>query len=63
MSAALEREDHEHALELLLAEIAAAADGRRERLPGLTVGLFADLGHEHPLTVRYRRQLAARLSL
>jgi putative thioredoxin len=59
--AALKREDHERALELLLAEIGAAEDGRRERLLGLTVGLFADLGHEHPLTVRYRRQLAAKL--
>jgi putative thioredoxin len=59
--AALEQGDHERALELLLAEVGAAGDGNRERLLGLTVGLFADLGHEHPLTVRYRRQLAARL--
>ncbi|HEU0246648.1 MAG TPA: tetratricopeptide repeat protein [Gaiellaceae bacterium] len=59
--AALEQGDHERALELLLAEIAASEDGRRERLLRLTVGLFADLGHEHPLTVRYRRQLAAQL--
>ena len=27
----------------------------------LTVGLFGDLGHEHPTTVRYRRRLAASL--
>ena len=27
----------------------------------LTVGLFGDLGDEHPLTMRYRRQLAASL--
>jgi thioredoxin len=59
--AALEQEDHERALELLLAEIAASQDGRRERLLQLTVALFADLGHEHPLTLRYRRQLAAQL--
>jgi putative thioredoxin len=59
--AALEREDHERALELLLAEIRAAGNGRREQLVRLTVGLFADLGHEHPLTARYRRQLAATL--
>jgi len=25
------------------------------------VGLFGDLGHEHPVTVRYRRRLAASL--
>jgi putative thioredoxin len=59
--AALEQEDHERALKLLLAEIAASQDGRRERLLQLTVALFADLGHEHPLTLRYRRQLAAQL--
>jgi thioredoxin len=59
--AALEQEDNERALELLLAEIAATEDGRRERLVHLTVGLFADLGPEHPLTHRYRRQLAAQL--
>jgi thioredoxin len=59
--AALERDDHEGALELLLAEIADTEDARREHLLGLTIGLFADLGHEHPLTMRYRRQLAAQL--
>jgi len=59
--AALEQGDHERALELLLAEIGAAKDGRREQLLRLTVGLFADLGHEHPLTLRYRRRLAATL--
>jgi putative thioredoxin len=58
---ALEQGDGARALELLLAEIAAAEDGRRERLLRLTVALFADLGHEHPLTLRYRRQLAAQL--
>jgi thioredoxin-like negative regulator of GroEL len=49
------------ALELLPAQVTAAEDGRRERLLGLTVGLFAELGHEHPLTHRYRRRLAAQL--
>ena len=59
--AALEQDDHERALELLLEAIAAAGGERRERLLGLTVGLFGELGHEHPLTMRYRRQLAASL--
>jgi putative thioredoxin len=59
--AALEQQDNERALELLLAEIGAAEDGQRERLLQLTVGLFADLGPQHPLTLRYRRQLAAQL--
>src|SRR6266498_2149948 len=49
------------ALELLLEEISAADGERRERLLALTVALFGDLGHEHPLTMRYRRQLAATL--
>ena len=59
--AALERGDHERALELLLEEIGATVGERRERLSGLTVGLFGDLGSEHPLTLRYRRRLAATL--
>ncbi len=58
---ALEQDEHERALELLLEEISAADGERRERLLALTVALFGDLGHEHPLTMRYRRQLAATL--
>jgi thioredoxin len=58
---ALEQDEHERALELLSEEISAADGERRERLLALTVALFGDLGHEHPLTVRYRRQLAATL--
>jgi putative thioredoxin len=56
---ALEQEEHEHALELLLEEISAAVGERRERLLNLAVALFGELGQEHPLTMRYRRQLAA----
>jgi len=58
---ALEQDEHERALELLLEAISAAEGERRERLIDLTVGLFGDLGHEHPLTMRYRRRLAASL--
>ena len=58
---ALEQDEHERALDLLLAAIGAAEGDRRERLIDLTVGLFGDLGNEHPLTMRYRRQLAASL--
>jgi thioredoxin len=58
---ALEQDEHERALELLLDAISAAKGDRRERLIDVTVGLFGDLGHEHPLTMRYRRQLAASL--
>jgi thioredoxin len=56
---ALEQDEHERALDL---EAISRAEGEsRERLINLTVGLFGDLGHEHPLTMRYERQLAATL--
>ncbi len=58
---ALEREEHERALELLVAEISAAEGERRKRLLDPTIALFGELGNEHPLTLRYRRQLAAGL--
>jgi putative thioredoxin len=58
---ALEQDDHERAFELLLEAINAAEGSERERLTALTVGLFGELGHEHPLTMRYRRLLAASL--
>ena len=58
---ALEQDEHERALELLIEAIIAADGARRERLIALTVGLFGDLGHEHPVTVHYRRRLAASL--
>jgi len=59
--AALEQDEHERAFELLLEEINRAEGERQERLLNLTVALFGDLGHEHPVTMRYRRQLAASL--
>jgi putative thioredoxin len=59
--AALEQNEHERAFELLLEAIVASEGEERERLITLTVGLFGELGHEHPLTMRYRRQLAASL--
>ena len=58
---ALEQDEHERAFELLLEAISVAEGERRERLITLTVGLFGELGHEHPLTMRYRRRLAASL--
>ena len=58
---ALEQGDQERAFELLLEAILAAEEDERERLINLTVGLFGELGHEHPLTMRYRRRLAASL--
>jgi putative thioredoxin len=53
--------DAERALSLLLAEVEANTDGRRDDLRRLMVALFGELGHEHPVAVRYRRALAAAL--
>ena len=60
--AALEADDHERALELLLAEVREEPDAeRRDELRRLMVALFDELGPEHPLSTRFRRQLAAAL--
>ena len=61
IQAALDLGDHERAFELLLHEVATAAPDRREAIRRLMVALFAELGAEHPLTVRYRRRLARTL--
>jgi putative thioredoxin len=58
---ALETRQHEAAFELLLDRLAGADADERERIRGLMVALFGDLGQEHPLTVRYRRRLATAL--
>jgi thioredoxin len=58
---ALERGDHERALELLLAEVRATEGARRDDVRSMMVALFADLGLEHPLSMRFRRELAAAL--
>jgi putative thioredoxin len=59
--AALEAGDDERTLELLVAAVVDAEGAERQRLLELTVGLFRDLGDEHPLTMRYRRRLSAAL--
>jgi putative thioredoxin len=61
VAAAVEAGDHERALELILEEIDTAAPERRNRLRDLAVLLFGDLGPEHPVTLRYRRRVAAAL--
>jgi putative thioredoxin len=58
---ALDADDRERALELLLEAVAGAEAERRERIRALMVALFGELGHEHPVTVRYRRRLASAL--
>ena len=59
--AALERQDHERALSLLLEQVRTVEADERERIRELMVALFEELGHEHALTVRFRRQLATAL--
>jgi putative thioredoxin len=59
--AALESGDTEQALDLVLAEIAAASAERKERLRELALAVFHDLGHDDPVTVAYRRRLATAL--
>jgi putative thioredoxin len=59
--AALEQDDHERALELLLDQVRSAAPDRRDELRRYMVALFAELGQEHPLSARFRRQLASAL--
>jgi len=59
---ALEQGDHERALTRLLEETEATDDStRRELLRRALVALFAELGHENPLVVEYRRRLARAL--
>jgi thioredoxin-like negative regulator of GroEL len=59
--AAIAAGELEPALELLLERLAGAGESERERIRRLAVALFADLGTEHPLALRYRRRLATAL--
>ena len=58
---ALRAGEDERPLDLLVEAVVAAQGEARERLLRLTVSLFRELGDEHPLTMRYRRRLAASL--
>jgi putative thioredoxin len=59
--AALEADEPEKALDLILDEIAEASPDRREWLRELALAVFHDLGHDDPVTVAYRRRLATAL--
>ena len=50
--------DYERVLEWLLDEAVEADRERRDRIRGVMVAVFGELGHEHPLAQRYRRRLA-----
>jgi putative thioredoxin len=58
---ALDAGDHEAALELLLGAIPGAPAEQRDLLRRIALAVFEELGPEHPLTLAYRRQLAALL--
>jgi len=55
--AALDEVDHERALELLLGRL----DDDRERVRGLMVALFKELGPEHTVAAAYRKKLSTAL--
>jgi thioredoxin len=59
--AALENEDPQQALDLILDAIPGSPPEQRERLRDLAVAVFEHLGHEDPVTVAYRRRLASAL--
>jgi len=58
---ALEEGDHERALQLMLDEVVGGDPAHRDRIRTIMVTLFGELGHEEPVTVRYRRRLASAL--
>jgi putative thioredoxin len=58
---ALEADEPERALDLLLGEIPDALPDRRERLREIALAIFHDLGHDDPVTIAYRRRLATAL--
>jgi putative thioredoxin len=61
LAGALREDDYERAFELLLSRLEDADPERRDEVRRVMVELFSELGHEHPLTVRYRRRLASAL--
>ena len=59
--AALEEDDPERALDLVLEQIPDASQERRDWLRELALAVFHDLGDEDPVTTTYRRRLASAL--
>ena len=57
LKALLDAGDYERAFELLLGRVGDDPEGTRQTL----VALFGELGHEHPLSMQYRRRLATAL--
>jgi putative thioredoxin len=61
VTAALREQDHERALELLLAEIERSEGDERDEIRRMMVALFTGLGQDHPLSSTFRRRLATAL--
>lgn len=58
---ALDAGDHERGLAHLESALGVAQDGTRDLIRQVMVGVFAELGADHPLAREYRRKLAAAL--
>jgi putative thioredoxin len=58
---ALEADDREKALDLILDEIPDASPERRDFLREIAVAIFDHIGHDDPVTTTYRRRLASAL--
>ena len=59
--AAIAAGDPERGLQLLLEGVRGSSGDSRDALRKVMVGVFADLGQDHPLALRYRRELASAL--
>jgi len=59
--AALERDDCEAALELVVGAVPEATGEQRTRLRDIAVAIFEHLGQEDPVAAAYRKRLAAAL--
>jgi len=61
--AALDQDDHERALDLLIAALGSngSADGARDEIRRVVVGILDELGVDHPLARESRRRLASAL--
>jgi len=59
--AAIAAGDPERGLQLLLDGVRGSSGESRDALRKVMVGVFADLGQDHPLALRYRRELASAL--
>jgi putative thioredoxin len=58
---ALDEDDVERALELIVVAVPGAADDERARLREVAVALFERLGQDDPLAATFRRRLASAL--